>query len=330
VSGLLSTRTARRRALTYAALVVLSLLLMAFSRTPLALETQRGIGFVLRPFQGALDTVAREIISVADAVREIDRLRLENRALRDDNERLTNENRTATELRRENELLTGLLQVRSGLDYTTVGALVIARESSEFQRVVTLDKGTDSGIAVGNVVIADGGALAGRVIEAGSNFARVQLLTDTASTVIGQLSSTAATGEVIGQLQGVLIMSKVDAAVRIQLGEEVVTAGLELKAGVRSPYPKGLVIGQVIDFTRDANEVVQSAFLQPAANVERLEFVLVIVDYQGGLPSPEGPAVCAPTASGTLPDTEQPCVTVPPVAPTPRPSAGRTPAPSAR
>ncbi len=330
MSGLLSSRTARRRAFIYAALLALSLVLMAFSRTPLALETQRGIGFVLRPFQGALDAVAREAISLADAVREIDRLRLDNRALRDDNERLANENRAATELRRENELLTGLLQVRSGLDYTTVGAVVIARESSEFRRIVTLDKGTGSGIAVGHVVIAEGGALAGRVIEAGSNFARVQLLTDTASTVIGQLSSTAATGEVIGQLQGVLIMSKVDAAIRIQLGEEVVTAGLELKAGVRSPYPKGLVIGQVIDFTRDANEVVQSAFLQPAANIERLEFVLVIVDYHGGLPSLEQPGVCAPTTGGTLPDTEQPCYTVPPASPTPRASQPRTSAPSTR
>ena len=310
MSGLLSSRTARRRAFIYAALLALSLVLMAFSRTPIALETQRGIGFVLRPFQGALDAVAREAISVADAVREIDRLRLENRALRDDNERLANENRTATELRRENELLTGLLQVRSGLDYTTVGAVVIARESSEFRRIVTLDKGTGSGIAVGNVVIADGGALAGRVIEAGSNFARVQLLTDTASTVIGQLSSSAATGEVIGQLQGVLIMSKVDAGVLVQVGEEVVTAGIELEGGIRSPYPKGLVIGQVVDVRRDPNEVVQTAFLQPAANLERLEVVLVITDYQGGLPPPDQqPTECTPTTGGTLPEGEQPCFT---------------------
>lgn len=331
MSGLLSTRSARRRALVYAGLLALSLVLMAGSRTPAALEVQRGIGFVLRPFQGALDAAARELISVVDAVREIDRLRLENRALRDDNERLVNENRAAVELRRENGLLTGLLQVRSGFDYRTVGALVIARESSEFRRVVTLDKGTDSGIAIGNVVIADGGALAGRVIEAGPNFARVQLLTDTASTVIGQLASSAATGEVVGQLQGVLIMGKVDAAIRVQLGEEVVTAGLELKSGLRSPYPKGLVIGQVVDFTRDANEVVQTVFLQPAANLDHLEFALVIVDYRGGLPPAEQqPTECRPTTGGTLPDTEQPCYTIPPASAAPRTTAPRTPAPTAR
>jgi rod shape-determining protein MreC len=310
MGGLLATRVARRRALLSAGLLALSLLLMATSRTGPALEVQRGIGFVLRPFQGALEGGAREVISVVEAIREIDHLRLENRALHDENERLRAENRTATALRRENELLTGLLQVRNGLEYTTVGSRVIARESSEFRRGVTIDRGTSDGIAVGNVVIADGGALAGRVVEAGGTFARVVLLTDTTSTVIGQLSTTAATGQVVGQLQGVLIMSKIDAAVEVQVGEEVVTAGIELESGIRSPYPKGLVIGQVVDVTRDANEVVQTAFLEPAANVERLEWVLVITDYKGGLPSPDQqPTECAPTDGGTLPEGEQPCYT---------------------
>jgi rod shape-determining protein MreC len=310
MSGLLATRTARRRAFIYAGLLALSLLLMATSRTAAALEVQRGIGFVLRPFQGALDATAREVISIVEAIREIDQLRHENRALRDENDRLRTENRTTTELRRENEILTGLLQVRSGFDYKTVTALVIARESSEFRRIVTIDRGTSDGIALGNVVIGDGGALAGRVVEVGPSFARVLLLSDTTSTVIGQLSTSAATGQVVGQLQGVLIMGKVDAAVHIQVGEEVVTAGIELEGGIRSPYPKGLVIGQVVDVRRDTNEVVQTAYSQPAANHERLEFALVITDYRGGLPPPDQqPTECSPTTGGTLPQGEQPCYT---------------------
>jgi rod shape-determining protein MreC len=310
MSGLLATRTARRRAFAYAALLALSLLLMATSQTAAALEVQRGIGFVLRPFQGALDGAAREVISVVEAVREIDQLRLDNRALRDENERLRAENRTTTELRRENDILTGLLQVRSGFDYKTVTALVIARESSEFRRVVTIDRGTTDGITLGTVVIGDGGALAGRVVEVGPTFARVLLISDTTSTVIGQLSTSAATGQVVGQLQGVLTMSKIDAGVQIQLGEEVVTAGIELESGIRSPYPKGLVVGQVVDVRRDVNDVVQTAWIQPAANLERLEFVLVITDYHGGLPPPEQqPTECAATTGGTLPQGEQPCYT---------------------
>jgi hypothetical protein len=107
-----------------------------------------------------------------------------------------------------------------------------------------------------------------------------------------------------------------------------VTAGIELGAGVRSPYPKGLLIGQVIDVRRDANDVVQTAYLQPAADPEKLEFVLVILDYEGGLPPIEEQPIPCPTGEGVLPEGEQPCFTptaVPSLPPaTPRPS---TPAP---
>jgi cell shape-determining protein MreC len=37
---------------------------------------------------------------------------------------------------------------------------VISRESSKLRRVVTISKGSDEGIAEGDVVIAEGGALA--------------------------------------------------------------------------------------------------------------------------------------------------------------------------
>ena len=45
------------------------------------------------------------------------------------------------------------------------------------------------GSSVGDVVVAGGGALAGRVTEVGPDSATVVLLTDGSSTVIGQLVS---------------------------------------------------------------------------------------------------------------------------------------------
>ncbi len=269
-----------------------------------------GSGFAFRPIQGALDSVASGIASIGTAIGEIDRLRTDNEALRAENARLDAENSGTAEIRRENELLTGLLQLRAGFDYQTAAASVIARESSEFRRTVTLDKGSDAGIEVGDVVVASGGALAGRVTAVGPESAMVVLLTDGESTVIGQLPS-AATGEVEGHLATTLPMTKIDSSAAISLGDEVVTAGIELGSGVRSPYPKGLVIGQVVDVKRDANDVVQTAFLQPAADLDRLEFVLVILDYEGGLPPIDEQPVDCPT-DGTLPEGEQPCFASPP------------------
>lgn len=301
-------------------LLVITVLLMAFSSNPGVREVQNGISFAFRPIQSGLDEAARQVASVVASIAEIDRLRVDNAALRAENDRLTAENARLEEIRRENDQLTALLQLRAGFDFKTAAATVIARESSEFRRLVVLDKGTDDGISVGDVAVAAGGALAGRVVEVGPSSAKVVLLTDSESTVIGQLTTNAATGEVVGQLGGVLTMSQIDSTETVTVGDEVVTAGIELAGGVRSPYPKGLLIGQVVDVRRDANDVVQTAYLQPAAHLDKLEFLLVITDYQGGLPPIEQqPIDCS---GGVLPQGEQPCISPsPPPTPTHAPSA---------
>ena len=313
----LQNRAARRAGILFLVMLVISALLMAFSSNAAVREAQNGVGFAFRPIQSALDSVASGLASIGTAIGEIDRLRTDNEALRAENDRLDAESARLVEIRRENELLTGLLQLRAGFDYQTAAAAVIARESSEFRRTITLDKGADAGIAVGDVVVASGGALAGRVTAVGSESATVVLLTDGESTVIGQLPG-AATGEVEGHLANTLPMTQIDSSATVALGDEVVTAGIELGSGVRSPFPKGLIIGQVIDVKRDANDVVQTAFLQPAADLDRLEYVLVILDYEGGLPPiDQQPVDCG--QDGTLPQGEEPCLVSP--APTVKPSA---------
>ena len=391
MTSLLATRAARRRGAAFAALLVTSTLMMAFSSNPTVRELQNGVSFAFRPLQGAIHDVAAGVASVAGAFAEIDRLRVDNTALLMENERLRNENARNEATYRENGVLTGLLQLRAGLEHKTVPATVIARESSEFRRLVVLDRGSNDGIAVGDVAIVAGRALAGRVTEVGPDSAKVVLLTDGEFTVIGQtttsaatgevigqlgagvlvmrqidssevvtvgdvaivagralagrvtevgpdsakvvlltdgefkvigqLSATAATGEVIGQLgAGVLVMRQIDSSETVTVGDEVVTAGIELGGGVRSPYPKGLLLGQVIDVRRDANDVVQTAYLQPAADLDRLEYVLVITSYEGGLPPLEQQPIDCNEPDGTLPEGEQPCYT-PSEAPSGSPAA---------
>ncbi len=322
MTSLLANRSARRRGIAYMVLLAVTLLMMAFSSNPGVRELQNGIGFAFRPIQGALDEVAGGIASIGAAITEVDRLRIDNAALRDENARLANENARLQETKRENDQLTALLQLQSGFDFKTTAASVIGRESSEFRRLVTIDKGTDDGLASGDVVIANGGALAGRVTAIGPDSATVVLLADAESTVIGQLTATAGTGEVVGELGGVLVMRQIDSSVRVSLNDEVVTAGLTLASGIRSPYPKGLLIGQVVDVRRDVNDVVQTAFLKPTADLDHLEYVLVILDYEGGLPPIEQqPVDCSD--GETLPVGEQPCFT-----PTPAPaSSAATPKP---
>jgi rod shape-determining protein MreC len=308
MSALLANRSARRLGVAYGALVLTSLLLLTVSSNPVVRDLQHGVAFAFRPIQEAVDGVARNVQSIGATISEIDRLRQENAALKADNEQLQDEARSAAEIQRENELLTGLLQLRNGLTYHTQAVTVIARESSEARRAIVIDRGADDGIEVGQIVITSGGALAGRVTEVGPNFAHVVLISDSSSTVIGQLLTSAATGKVVGQLGGALVMQDVDFAATVTIGEEVFTAGIELSGAIRSPYPKGLLIGAVVADTRDPNEVVQTVFLEPAAPLDTLEYLLVITDYAGGITGPiETGVPCDPTKGGTLPDSDQPC-----------------------
>jgi len=313
VSALLAGGAARRRIVAYVVLLTISLLLVAISSNPLVRDLQNGVAFAFRPVQAAVDGVARDVSSIFATIAEIDRLRLENEALRSENDHLRAENAVARELQRQNDELVALLQLRSGLEFQTEPVAVIGRESQEARQLVIVDRGSDDGIEAGDVVVAAGGALVGRVAEVGPSFARVVLISDPTSTVVGQLLTSTATGKVVGQLGGALIMQDVDSLAEVVVGEEVFTAGIELGGGIRSPYPKGLLIGRVVDVDRDPNEVVQTVFLEPAAALDRLEYLLVITNYEGGLTGPlETLVPCEPTDGGTLPDSDQPCASAEP------------------
>ncbi len=307
MTSLSGDRLARRRTLLFGALITISLALMFLSTTAPALEVQNGVRFAFRPIQAGLDSVARAATGMVETVTQIQTLHRTNDELARENARLAAENARTKELERQNGILTELLDVKGSLSFNTVTGSVIGRESSQFRRVVTIDVGSGSGVKEGDVVVGAGGALVGRITGVTGDSASVLLINDTSSTVIGQLGANQATGSVIGQLGGVLIMDNIDTTERLQIGDTVVTAGIDLGGGVRSPFPKGLLIGSLVDVERDANAVTQTAFIQPAADLDRLEYVLVITDYKGGLPPvDQQPIPCA--SAGTLPQGEQPCV----------------------
>ena len=282
----------------YAILMAAGLLLLALSGTAPMRDLQIVVGNMLTPAQSALSGATRSVGSIFGALSEIDQLQAQNRALEQQNQQLQVENRQLQEIRIQNDQLSALLGVQGSLNYSTVAATVVSREVSQYTRVITIDAGTDRGIALNDVVVADGGALVGSVWEVGSDFSRILLISDTRSTVIGLIESSRATGEVIGQLGGALVMQDIPATERVNLNDTVVTAGIDLGNGIKSPFPKGLLIGSIVDVQRDPNAVVQTAFINPASDLDKLEYVLVITDYHGGLP-PVPAASGSPSAAGS-------------------------------
>ena len=277
---MLATPTAKRQAIAYVSLLVVSLLLLAFSSSVPLLELRRGIGFAMAPVQASLRDATRQVTSVFAAVGQIEQLRQENADLARRVDELEIENRQLEIIRQQNQELAALLDVRSSFEQKTVAAEVISRIITGPERVLSIDRGSEAGIRVDDPVVAGGGALVGQVVEVGPNYSRIMLLSDTRFAVAGMLETSRATGDVRGQLDRPLTMEAIAATETVVLGEAVVTAGIDLGGGIRSPYPKGLLIGTVVDISRSPNQVIQSALVQAAARFDRLEYVLVIIDYQ--------------------------------------------------
>ncbi|HUR16352.1 MAG TPA: rod shape-determining protein MreC [Candidatus Limnocylindrales bacterium] len=316
------SRAARRQTALYVFLVAFTLILVAFSNSGPLLELRRGVGFALSPIQDTLRQGTRTVTSLFATIGEIEELRQTNEELSQRLQAVEADNQRLLSLAAENEQLADLLGVRSSIGYETVASEVIGRRTTEQERVISIDAGTDVGVNVDDPVVAGGGALIGRVVEVGPNFARILLINDTRMNVAGLVETTRAIGDVQGNGERPLQMTRIPATDTVNVGDAVVTAGIELEGGIRSTYPKGLLIGTIASIQRQPDQLFQTALVQPVAGLDRLEYVLVIINYEGG-PSAESPL---PSGSAAASPVGSPAVTVAP--PTAVPTAFPTLAPT--
>ena len=174
----------------------------------------------------------------------------------------------------EVELLSALLDfARSQRENEYLAATVVFRDPRPFQRYVVIDVGTDDGILSGMPVVGPAG-LIGRVDGVTANAARVQLITDPASSVNVRIQPSDATAVLVGSLTGDLSLDLVPVDANIGAGDLVLTSGLG------GNYPPNILIGQVASVRGEATALFQQAAIQPAADFNRLDIVLVIINYR--------------------------------------------------
>ncbi len=260
----------------FALLFAISLLLLLF-RSESVIESAATVGTqALVPVQRALAQIGVTTSRFFQAIGEIDSVRAENADLRAANDRLTLENARRTEAAIAAQQGVKLEAAQRALPYNTITAPVIARDPSGVLKTIVIGAGTDQGVRVDEVVLSEQGVV-GRVSEAGSNYAKVLLITDSASSVSALVQTNRASGIVRGQYGDTLVMEWILQSDPVKPGDVIVTAGLGLGTELRSLYPKGLVIGTVVDVTKAEVSAYQRAVVAPAVDLRKLENVLVIV-----------------------------------------------------
>ena len=135
--------------------------------------------------------------------------------------------------------------------------------------------GTNDGVRVDDVVVSDQGVV-GRVSEVGANYSKVLLATDSGSAVSALVQGSRAAGIVRGQYGDTLVMDWILQTEAVKAGDVVITAGLAIGNDLRSLYPKGLVLGRVVDVNKAEAAAFQRAVIVPAVDLRHLENVLVV------------------------------------------------------
>lgn len=191
--------------------------------------------------------------------------------LRDQNKELRARVVALEETRLDNKRLSGLINSTNAQGYKGVTATVIGLPPSAWNQVIIVDKGSKDGIEINMPVLGPYGLL-GQVIEVGPTYSRIRLLTDQKSGVASLIQRGRKTGITKGSISGDLMLDFISADSTVTAGDVVLTSGL---GGV---YPKGLLIGEVLEVSKETNALYKSIKLTPANDASTVENVLILTD----------------------------------------------------
>lgn len=199
-------------------------------------------------------------------------VRAENRQLKDQIEQMRLERVRLAEDAAQARRLQTLLAFKEQFISRTVAAQVIGSSGSDLSRVVYIDKGENAGIKRDMAVMtADG--IVGKVLLVYPSVSQVLLISDQSSGVGALLEKTRLQGVLRGTANGEVALERVMSDEQVPVGETVLTSGGD------QIFPKGLPVGTVTK-VGSGKDLFLNIKIKPAANLSKLEEVLVLVEKQ--------------------------------------------------
>lgn len=275
-------RQVRRRRAVLAGLVALSLVLLtvAFGEsTGEVRSVQRGALQVLGPIQDGASRVLKPFRDLFSWVGDTIDAKEQRDELVKERDRLQKEITALQAARQENAQLKAMLEInQSSLDrFEPVKARVASRSPNLFYSTLTINRGSDDGVAVDDPVVAANGALVGRVTEVTGSYAIVTLITDEDFAVGARTLGSNTQGTVQSQFgsRGDLILDAGGDPRDVREEERVVTAG-SLSRDLRSYYPPNITIGTVSRVDLGEGDLDREIHVKPAADLDGLIWVEVL------------------------------------------------------
>ncbi len=235
---------------------------------------------ILTPIRSGVSRMTDQAERFYSYMFEYESILAENERLKEELAAIEDRARQADSIARENERLRLALNLATTQEgYDLVDSYIISRSSSDWSSTVTINRGSNVGIAEGMCAITANGELVGIVSQVGTNYAVVKTTLDSSLEISATIASSGYNGMVEGGystgLEGLLRMNYLPNDATIRNNDQVVTTGSTV-------YPRDLILGHVIDAGFDDTGVAKFALLEPAADVGSLEQVFIITNYNAG------------------------------------------------
>ena len=235
---------------------------------------------VMAPLRTGVSKLADGVEHIYDYIFSYESLAAENEELKQQLAQMQDNARVADSVTRENQRLRDLLELQEGNeDYSFADGYIISWDSTEWSSTFTINRGANVGIAEDMCAVTANGELVGLVTEVGPNYAVIKTVLDSSLEISATIATSGYNGMVKGgytvNLPDKLRMNYLDTNSTIHINDQVVTTGSVV-------YPRGLIVGNVIDAGFDDTGVAKYAILEPAADIGSLEQVFIITEFNVG------------------------------------------------
>ena len=269
----------RVRVVLILALLLAGILAVTSSLTKKSIPTLF-VQTILTPLRSGANALTQQAEQMYDYMFKYESVLAENEALKAEIAEMRENDLMADSISRENDRLRDLLELKEAHeDYELVDGYIISRSSTDWSSTLTINRGTTHGIDVGMCAITENGEVVGLVTEAGSNYCVVKTVLDSSLEVSATIASSGYAGMVQGGYTtgqaGLLRMDYLPSSAVIRNRDQVVTSGSTV-------YPRNLILGNIIDAGLGDTGVEKYAIIQPAADIDDLEQVFILTDYQQG------------------------------------------------
>jgi len=198
-------------------------------------------------------------------------LQEENKILRENNIRLSNDVANLKEARLENIRLSNLLSFKENSGLGLVSAKIVNKSVFQTRNTITINVGEGDSLNINMPVITDAG-LVGRIVSMSKNYSIAQILYNKDLRITVKVQRSRVDGILLFDGVSELNISNVPKTADVQIGDVIITSEYS------NLFPSGIPVGIVTE-TGNLDNLFMRIVIQPLVNFNTLENVFVLKSF---------------------------------------------------